>query len=106
MSLPQAPVPAGPLWHRIAFTLLMAAAFTSWPYPAAAQVAGQNVNMVSGTEWPFGDPFKQRQNEPSVAVSTRNPLHLLAGRSMWTGGRARSTCAPSGGKRRKPVSSS
>ncbi len=35
--------------------------------------------MVSGTQWPGGDPFLQRQNEPSVAVSTRNPLHLLAG---------------------------
>lgn len=48
--------------------------------PAAmAQVAGQNVNMVSGTQWPTGDPFLQRQNEPSMAVSTRNPLHILAG---------------------------
>ena len=42
-------------------------------------VAGRNVNMVSGTELPGGDPWLQRQNEPSVAVSTRNPLHLLAG---------------------------
>ncbi len=42
-------------------------------------VAGQNVNMVSGTQFPGGDPFLQRQNEPSLAVSSRNPLHLLAG---------------------------
>ena len=35
--------------------------------------------MVSGTEFPGGDPFLQRQNEPSLAVSTRNSLHLLAG---------------------------
>jgi uncharacterized protein YjbI with pentapeptide repeats len=42
-------------------------------------VGGPNVNMVSGTTWPDGDPFLQRQNEPSVAVSTRNPAHLLAG---------------------------
>ena len=42
-------------------------------------VAGANVNMVSGTDWTTGDPFLQRQNEPSIAVSTRNPLHLLAG---------------------------
>jgi hypothetical protein len=35
--------------------------------------------MVSGTTWPGGDPFLQRQNEPSLAASTRNPLHLLAG---------------------------
>ena len=47
--------------------------------PAQAQVPGQNINMVSGTKWPGGDPFLQRQNEPSMAVSTRNPLHLLAG---------------------------
>jgi hypothetical protein len=35
--------------------------------------------MVSGTTLPGGDPYLQRQNEPSVAVSTRNPQHLLAG---------------------------
>ena len=35
--------------------------------------------MVSGVGWPDGDPFLQRQNEPSLAVSTRNPLHLLGG---------------------------
>ncbi|HJX00363.1 MAG TPA: hypothetical protein VJ453_09385 [Terriglobales bacterium] len=40
---------------------------------------GQNVNMVSGTTWPYGDPFLERQDEPSLAVSTRNSLHLLAG---------------------------
>ncbi len=41
--------------------------------------AGRNVNMVSGIKLPGGDPWLQRQNEPSIAVSTRNPLHLLAG---------------------------
>jgi hypothetical protein len=46
---------------------------------ASAQIPGQNVNMVSGTQWPGGDPFLQRQNEPSIAVSSRNPLHLLGG---------------------------
>jgi len=46
---------------------------------AMAQVPGRNVNMVSGTTWPTGDPFLQRQNEPSMAVSTRNPMHILAG---------------------------
>ncbi len=46
---------------------------------ATAQIPGQNVNMVSGREWPGGDPFLQRQNEPSMAVSSRNPLHILAG---------------------------
>jgi hypothetical protein len=47
--------------------------------PATAQIPGRNVNMVSGTKWPDGDPFLQRQNEPSLAVSSRNPAHLLAG---------------------------
>ncbi len=45
--------------------------------PVSAQVAGQNVNMVSGTGWTNGDPFLERQNEPSIAVSTRNSAHLL-----------------------------
>src|SRR5947209_8712180 len=44
-----------------------------------AQVPGQNINMVSGTQFPGGDPYLQRQNESSMAVSTRNPQHLLAG---------------------------
>ncbi len=60
------------------FGLACAASFLTAP-SATAQVAGQNVNMVSGTKWPTGDPFLQRQNEPSMAVSTRNPLHILAG---------------------------
>ncbi len=33
--------------------------------------------MVSGTTFPDGDPFLQRQNEPSIAVSTRNTMHLM-----------------------------
>src|SRR5437879_9265433 len=45
---------------------------------AQGPTPGQNVNMVSGTTWPEGDPFLQRQNEPSIAVSTRNPAHILA----------------------------
>src|SRR5512141_1537623 len=40
---------------------------------------GPNINMVSGVGIPEGDPFLQRQNEPSIALSTRNPCHLLAG---------------------------
>src|SRR5579871_542851 len=43
------------------------------------QIPGHNVNMVSGTSFPDGNPFLQRQNEPSLAVSSRNSLHLLAG---------------------------
>ncbi|HYY51945.1 MAG TPA: hypothetical protein VE755_03680, partial [Myxococcales bacterium] len=46
---------------------------------APTPTPGQNVNMVSGRVWPGGDPFEQRQNEPSIAVSSRNALHLLAG---------------------------
>jgi len=46
---------------------------------AVAQYAGQNINMVSGTLWPAGDPYLQRQNEPSMAVSSRNPEHLMGG---------------------------
>ena len=45
----------------------------------AVPIPGPNVNMVSGTQWPGGDPYLQRQNEPSLGVSSRNPLHLLAG---------------------------
>jgi hypothetical protein len=49
------------------------------------QSAGPNVNMVSGTGWTNGDPFLQRQNEPTIAVSTRNTLHLLAGANDYRG---------------------
>ena len=59
--------------------LIFAACALVFAPAAPAQVAGQNVNMVSGTSWPGGDPFLQRQNEPSMAVSTRNPMHILAG---------------------------
>jgi hypothetical protein len=41
-------------------------------FVAIAQTSGPSVNMVSGTGWTNGDPFVQRQNEPSLAVSTRN----------------------------------
>jgi len=40
---------------------------------------GANVNMVTGQSFPSGDPFQRQQNEPSVAYSSRNNLHLLAG---------------------------
>ena len=63
---------------RMAYVLLLLAA-AAVPAELRAQVAGQNINMVSGTKWPGGDPFLQRQNEPSLAVSSRNPLHILAG---------------------------
>ena len=47
--------------------------------PGPDIVVGRNVNMVSGTTFPGGDPYLQRQNEPSIAVSSRNALTLLAG---------------------------
>jgi len=63
---------------RLALAALLSVGVTH-PGGAAAQIPGENVNMVSGVQWPGGDPFLQRQNEPSVAVSSANPLHLLAG---------------------------
>ena len=78
MSIPQAPALAGSVVRALVASLLVTSVILS-PGPAAAQVASQSVNMVSGIQWPGGDPFLQRQNEPSVAVSSRNPRHLLAG---------------------------
>ena len=67
------------LFVRLNLALLLAVIIPLTAYAQAqAPTPGQNVNMVSGTTWPFGDPYLQRQNEPSLAVSTRNPLHLLA----------------------------
>ena len=67
----------GPGIQRTFLTLVLAASaspvFSQAPFP------GANVNMVSGTSWPGGDPWLQRQNEPAVAVSTRNASHILAG---------------------------
>ena len=40
---------------------------------------GPNINMVSGTTWPDGDPFLNKQNEGSMSVSTRNELHVAGG---------------------------
>ena len=46
---------------------------------AYAQIPGPNVNMVTGKTFPGGDPNLQKQNEPSLAISTRNPCRLLGG---------------------------
>jgi hypothetical protein len=62
------------LWLCVVVVLL-----SSCPLIAQAPIANKNVNMVSGTDWTTGDPFLERQNEPSIAVSTRNTLHLMAG---------------------------
>jgi len=70
-------VPHRGLVGRLFLGLVVAAAlaFTT----LQAQIPGRNVNMVSGVTLPDGDPYLQRQNEPSMAASTRNPLHLLGG---------------------------
>ena len=66
--------------HRALFYLLVAViCATLMGVATDAQIPGRNINMVSGTQLPGGDPFLQRQNEPAIAVSTRNSLHLLAG---------------------------
>src|SRR5688572_30764250 len=64
--------------RRLVVACAIAASF-AYSVSLTAQIPGRNVNMVSGIVWPKGDPFLQRQNEPSIAASTRNPLHLLAG---------------------------
>ena len=74
---PGSPKPSAVLVCRLVCSLAIAAALGA--ALVHGQIPGRNVNMVSGTKWPDGDPFLQRQNEPSVAASTRNPLHLLAG---------------------------
>ena len=61
------------------FAAAAALALTLGSAGVLAQNPGRNVNIVSGVTLPDGDPYLQRQNEPSVAASTRNPLHLLAG---------------------------
>jgi uncharacterized protein YjbI with pentapeptide repeats len=65
--------------QRSAAALLAVCAAVAALTTVHAQIPGRNVNMVSGTTLPDGDPYLQRQNEPSIAASTRNPLHLLGG---------------------------
>lgn len=64
------------VFSRLAVTFLSIALV---PLAADAQFVGRNINMVSGTTWPTGDPFLQRQNEGSVAAGLRNPMHLVGG---------------------------
>jgi hypothetical protein len=48
------------------------------PTVIPAQVVGQNRNVGAGKIDQFvGDLFLQRQNEPAVAISTRNPDHIF-----------------------------
>jgi len=72
--------------HKLGFILLFVVAFlivTGIPIISQSSgqngdlfqtlIAGRNVNIVRD------DPYLQRQNEPSIAVSTLNSRHLLAG---------------------------
>jgi parallel beta-helix repeat protein len=63
---------------RVAYLIALQGLVSSAAAQSVVNV-GPNVNMVAGTHWPDGDPFLQRQNEPSIAVSSRNAQHLLAG---------------------------
>jgi len=64
---------------RTAFLCFFSLLFTSAAVAQDPISIGANVNMVSGESFPNGDPFQRQQNEPSVAFSSRNNLHLLAG---------------------------
>ncbi len=77
------PVVYGHTPVRVARITCCVLALASLGSPLRAQVAGQSVNMVTGTQWPGGDPFLERQNEPSMAVSSRNPLHVVAGNNDY-----------------------
>jgi Putative Ig domain len=69
---------------RLSILISVFALLAIVPVVAQNEIAGRNVNMVSGKQWPGGDPFLQRQNEPSMAVSTRNILHILAGANDYS----------------------
>jgi len=80
--------------RRIFLFLLVAIAFllatgiqTESQYLGLGLFVGRNVNLAPYPQTnpdtgklmlDTGDPYLQRQNEPSMAVSTRNPMHLLA----------------------------
>ncbi|MDJ0748631.1 MAG: hypothetical protein QNJ11_04055 [Woeseiaceae bacterium] len=64
---------------RSAFLCFLSLLITSVALAQEPISIGANVNMVSGDSFPNGDPFQRQQNEPSVAFSSRNNLHLLAG---------------------------
>ncbi len=79
--------------RRLFLFLVVAVAFllatgiqTESQYLGLGLFVGRNVNLApyptfdeyGDPEVNSGDPYLQRQNEPSMAVSTRNPIHLLA----------------------------
>ena len=94
VSIAIEPLPGPPLNPQVPIVMIRFPTGLSFPVIAALTLSlallssvaiaqelspGANVNMVSGNTWPDGDPFLQRQNEPSIAVSSRNTAHLLAG---------------------------
>ena len=64
---------------RITLFCCLALPLTGAAFAQDSLSIGANVNMVSGGTFPNGDPFQRQQNEPSVAYSSRNNLHLLSG---------------------------
>ena len=68
---------------RLTIILVLAISLLMQPM-AMAQQAGENINVLpvvfpSETDWQLkGDGYLQRQVEPSIAASTRNPDHLVA----------------------------
>jgi hypothetical protein len=69
-----------------AASLVLAAGAASVDTRAQQMSSGRNVNVAGGpTELDLrgvpiiGDPYLQRQNEPSMACSSRNPLNCLVG---------------------------
>jgi hypothetical protein len=64
---------------RACLAAVASVAFTFGNSSRADIAVGENVNMVTGWRMPGGDPYLQRQNEPSIAISSVNPSHLLAG---------------------------
>jgi len=47
---------------RLSILISVFALLAIVPVVAQNEIAGRNVNMVSGKQWPGGDPFLQRQN--------------------------------------------
>src|SRR5688572_20225343 len=77
--------PRAPKFCALVLLTFVTVFVTSAPVAEAQVAVGPNVNMGGGPasftppSTIVGDPFLQRQNEPSIAVSSRNPCHLLAG---------------------------
>jgi len=61
------------------FVCLIQLALSANVFAQSELIAGQNINMVSGKQWPGGDPFLNKQNEGTIGVSARNDCHLMGG---------------------------